>query len=532
MFTREDRLLSEILVSRGLVAQETLEPCARERDGSDPRRSLVDVLVESGGLDPGDGERALQEARGLDRSLTPEVPGGGRLGEFRLLREIGRGGMGIVYEAEQEPLGRRVALKVLPAGAALDERLAVRFLREARAAARLDHPGIVRVFTSGQEAGVLYFTMELVHGRPLDRLIAEGPFEPGRAARVALEVARALWHAHQAGLVHRDIKPENILTTEDGRARLTDFGLVHESSERPVTISHMVLGTPAFIAPEQARGDPVDPRSDVYSLGAVLYAMLAGRPPYTGRVPAVIISHVLGEEPPPLASLRPGLPEDLIAVCSRALARDPRDRYQTAGMLAEDLERYAQGRPPEPIQKAAERGVAAPAMKQAPRLGRARAIAGGGTLVLAALAGLAFLTIRVPQRPPEGSAPPPEPVIEGSFSLLPSPPGPRRAPSLSPDGRRIVHAGTATGRSEIYLQDVGGSEAVYLTEGFPVESIEPSLSPDGASIAFATVGPPAGLAVMDLARREHRLFSAPEAGPVPSWSPDGRELPLSARLSG
>jgi Tol biopolymer transport system component len=123
-------------------------------------------------------------------------------------------------------------------------------------------------------------------------------------------------------------------------------------------------------------------------------------------------------------------------------------------------------------------------------------------------------------------------VIEGSFSLLPSPPGPRRAPSLSPDGRRIVHAGTATGRSEIYLQDVGGSEAVYLTEGFPVESIEPSLSPDGASIAFATVGPPAGLAVMDLARREHRLFSAPEAGPVPSWSPDGRELPLSARLSG
>src|SRR2546426_5724562 len=161
MLSREDRILSELLVSRGLVGREELENCVRTLVTARPSRSLVDVLIDSGELERDEGERAAEEAQAIDRSLDRDLPAVGTLGEFRLIREIGRGGMGIVYEAEQESLARRVALKVLPAGAALDERLAIRFLREARAAGRLRHPGIIPVYTSGRAEGVLYFAMEL-----------------------------------------------------------------------------------------------------------------------------------------------------------------------------------------------------------------------------------------------------------------------------------------------------------------------------------------------------------------------------------
>ena len=249
MLSREERILSELLLSRGLVTRDRLEACARRREASTGTASLADFLVDGGDLDAQDAVKAAEEARALEASLAPDLPGESRLGEFRLVREIGRGGMGIVYEAEQEPLGRRVALKVLPAGAALDERLSIRFLKEARAAARLDHPGIVHVFTSGRAQGVLYFAMELIEGRSLAELVAGGPMKPDAAARIAAEVARALDHAHRSGLVHRDVKPENILLGPDGRARITDFGLVHEASAASFTLSHHVLGTPAFIAP-------------------------------------------------------------------------------------------------------------------------------------------------------------------------------------------------------------------------------------------------------------------------------------------
>ena len=313
MLSREERILSELIVSRGLVARESIEECAGNRDLSDPDVSLVDALVERGYLDRDHGDEVAAEACSLDRALAPEIPAAGRLGEFRLIREIGRGGMGIVYEAEQQSLERRVALKILPAGGALDERLVIRFLREARTAARLRHPGIVQIITSGSAEGLLYFAMELVEGHPLDDVIASGPLSPERAATIAAEVADALAHAHEAGLVHRDVKPGNLLIDETGRVKITDFGLVQESTGPRATLSQHVLGTPSYMSPEQASGERVDPRSDIYGLGAVLYAMLAGRPPYEGQVPAVVLGRLVSGPPPSLESARRDIPSDLVS---------------------------------------------------------------------------------------------------------------------------------------------------------------------------------------------------------------------------
>jgi serine/threonine protein kinase len=196
MLSREERIFSELLVTRGLIARDLVEGWAKTKSDAGP--TLVEIAVDSGEIGKDRAEQVLSEARAIDEALAPNLPEGAKLGEFRLIREIGRGGMGIVYEAEQESLHRRVAVKVLPGGAALDERLAIRFLREARVTGQLQHPGIVPVFASGRAEGVLFFAMELVEGRSLAEVVAEGPMEPKRAARVIAQVARALDHAHRA----------------------------------------------------------------------------------------------------------------------------------------------------------------------------------------------------------------------------------------------------------------------------------------------------------------------------------------------
>jgi len=586
MLSREERILSELLLSRGLVTRDRLEACARRREASTGTASLADFLVDGGDLDAQDAVKAAEEARALEASLAPDLLGESRLGEFRLVREIGRGGMGIVYEAEQEPLGRRVALKVLPAGAALDERLSIRFLKEARAAARLDHPGIVHVFTSGRAQGVLYFAMELIEGRSLAELVAGGPMDPDAAARIAAEVARALDHAHRSGLVHRDVKPENILLGPDGRARITDFGLVHEASAASFTLSHHVLGTPAFIAPEQAIGGPVDPRSDVYGLGAVLYNLLTGRAPYAGELPSVVLGRVLTSAPEPILSLAPDLPRALVAICERAMARKSEDRYPTALALAEDLEAYLgvaapaegseAGRPPADPENGAPRERSAPAtptpprerlapiahtpregpaeaavtpretaMAPAPRRARTRvrAVVLAATVTAAVVA--AVLLVRGLAPAPRGSgglgrsagAPSaPGAPLETPFELLGTFPGRRDAPRLSPDGRWLAYAGPSRGRWDIFVSRVASGaapeEAVDMTPDSTRDETMPAFSPDGKSLVYST-GARGGLVtieIMDLATHARRSLTT--FGEEPDWSPDGREIALISGTHG
>jgi serine/threonine protein kinase len=261
------------------------------------------------------------------------------LGErYRLVRMIGSGGMGTVWEAEDETLGRPVAVKVLSESLAAGERAVRRFEREARAAARLSGPNIAAVYDFGRSEGRPYIVMELVRGETLaDRLAREGPLAPQEAARIAAQVAEALEEAHGAGIVHRDVKPGNVMVTPAGDVRVMDFGIAAASWAERVTTSGLVLGTPSYLAPEQATSEKTTPASDVYALGAMLYEMVAGRPPFVAESPvAVALAHVR-EKPVPLDQVAEGVPPNLAAASMAALAKDPAERPPSAAAFASIL---------------------------------------------------------------------------------------------------------------------------------------------------------------------------------------------------
>jgi tetratricopeptide (TPR) repeat protein len=328
---------------------------------------------------------------GQTRTSGPEsgegsaAPGGGRvevrrLGDFDLLQEIGRGGMGVVFEARQLSLNRRVALKVLPAGLGLTEQAIRRFDREARAAAKLHHTNIVPVYATGEDAGSHYYAMELVEGGSLADIVRDlssgdsvplfdapltdtandsgsgrssagtttsdgtppprGRFEV--AARLIAEVAEALEYAHGRGIIHRDIKPANLLVSEGGRLRITDFGLARIAQEPGMTVSGSFLGTPAYMSPEQIAAGRIalDHRTDIYSLGSVLYELITLQRAFPGESRDKVLTGIMTREPPSPRKLDSKIPVDLDTICLKAIEKDPERRYQTAGELAQDLRRF------------------------------------------------------------------------------------------------------------------------------------------------------------------------------------------------
>ncbi len=269
-----------------------------------------------------------------------------RLGDFRIVRELGRGGMGIVYEAVQESLGRRVALKVLPPGSLASPGRLERFRREAMATAGLHHQNIVQVFGVGEQDGTPYYVMQLIEGRGLDQiLVDESSRPPAReAAGLALQSARALEHAHAKGIIHRDVKPENIRVDESGTVWLTDFGLAKVLAAEALTETGDLLGTIRYMAPERFEGRS-DARADIYGLGLTLYELLVGRKAFAERDRATVIEAIRGEGPERPRLVDPSIPTDLETIVLTAIALDPDDRYETAGALAEDLERFLEDRP-------------------------------------------------------------------------------------------------------------------------------------------------------------------------------------------
>jgi serine/threonine-protein kinase len=266
-------------------------------------------------------------------------------GRYRVEARIGSGGMGEVYRGVDTVLDRTVAIKILLPQFARDANFVDRFRREAQAAARLNHPNLVGIYDSGADGETQFIVMEFIEGRTLEDFMSSGGrFDVGHAVEVAEKICEALAYAHVAGVIHRDIKPANVMVTRQGEVKVMDFGIARiVAGPQTAPQTSAVLGTAAYISPEQAQGQPVDGRSDIYSLGAVVYEMLAGRPPFVGDSPVAVAYKQVNESPVPPSQVNADVPPRLDAVVMRALAKNPANRYQTADDFRADLERARQG---------------------------------------------------------------------------------------------------------------------------------------------------------------------------------------------
>jgi serine/threonine protein kinase len=283
---------------------------------------------------------------------------GTTLGHYRVLELLGRGGMGEVYAAEDMTLRRRVAIKVLAPDMANDPERRRRFEREAQAVAALNHPGIVTVYSVERENDATFITMELLEGRTLDQAVPAGGLPIVRFLDIAIPLADALHAAHEGGILHRDLKPGNVMLTTDGRVKVLDFGLAKLADPAPTAAFNMahgsvttsagqIVGTLAYMAPEQAEGRTVDHRADIFGLGVLLYELAAGMRPFAGESNVAVLTALLRDTPRPLSEMRRDLPAALAPIVQQCLEKDPAARYQSAALLREDLERLRRELPPD-----------------------------------------------------------------------------------------------------------------------------------------------------------------------------------------
>lgn len=280
---------------------------------------------------------------------SSSVQGKGQpFGNYLLLAEVARGGMGVVYKAQQLKLKRLVALKMIKSGQLADDDAIKRFYTEAEAAARLNHPGIVPIYEVGQHEDRHFFSMAFVEGESLEKRISGTPLPAREAAILMQAIAEAIAYAHSQGVIHRDLKPANVLLDEQGHPKVADFGLAKNlQADSGLTQTGMIMGTPSYMSPEQALGNStaIGAKSDIYSLGAILYCMLTGRPPFRAANPVDTLRHVIDQEPAAPRQLNPETPLDLETLCLKCLSKDPAQRYATANELALELGRYLRGEP-------------------------------------------------------------------------------------------------------------------------------------------------------------------------------------------
>jgi Tol biopolymer transport system component len=438
------------------------------------------------------------------RPEPPDVMAGIRLGQYRLIRVIGAGGMGAVYEAVDERLNRPVAVKVLPAEAVQDPERLRRFQQEARAASLLNHPNIVSVYDASADGGRHYLATELVIGKTLRALIEEGPADSKTVLEIGAQVASALDAAHHAGIVHRDIKPENVMLRPDGFVKVLDFGLAKlrepaSGEKMDLTRPGQVAGTLRYLSPEQVMGKPVGPRSDIFSLGVLLYELSTAVRPFDGPTDGAVFNAISNRAPVPPAVYRPDLPPAVERLILRALEKDPDLRFQTAGDLRAACRQASRDSQEIPL-PAPERSWLRPALA-------------GGALTAAILLAAA------------GFGWPRAAVAPARFERLTLGPGEETWPSLAGDAKQFVYSSAAQGKWNIFLQRTGGMTPVNLTGDSGADDTQPALSPSGGQIVFRSSRDGGGLFLMGATGENPRRLT--REGFHPAWSADGKQVAYS-----
>ena len=450
-------------------------------------------------------EQPAGESFSFNGKHGPSLIAGQTLAHYQIVSQIGAGGMGEVYLANDLKLDRRVAIKILPAQFTKDPAQVQRFEREARAASALNNPNLITIHEIGNEGDLHFIAMEFIEGETLRQRLANGSLPAGEVIAIALQISKALSAAHAAGIVHRDIKPENVMVRPDGLVKVLDFGLAKlnevelgvSAARRPPALSLQtdvgsLMGTASYLSPEQVRQEKIDHRTDIFSVGVVIYEMACGERPFRGSNVTQVFDAILKSEPKPIA------PSALNRIVARALAKDPMVRYQSAEELHTDLARLAQTRG---------------------KTYWTRWAAVAAALLLFAVAGLWLWKVRRAQSTASG------PTFASAAQKLTDLPGEEAFPSLSPDGQTLVFASSQSGNWDIYRQSVGDRSAVNLTELSYDYDTEPVVSPDGARIAFRSSRNGGGVFLMNLDGSNVKQVT--NEGFNPTWSPDGRELALN-----
>ena len=426
---------------------------------------------------------------------------GARLGAYEILTAIGEGGMGEVYRARDTRLGRDIAIKVLPVAAASDEERRGRFEREARAVAALNHPNIVTIHAVEEADGVPFFTMEYIEGQTLRDLIPAHGLPLDQLLKVAIPFTDAVSAAHQRGILHRDLKPANVMLTVDGRVKVLDFGLAklkealaqQPDETRAVTEATgegRILGTAAYMSPEQAEGKPIDARSDVFSLGVVLYEMATGQRPFKGDTNVSVISSILKDTPGSVTELRPELPRDLGKIVRHALNKDPEHRYQTAKDLRNDLEALKADLDSGELPASGAR----PAAREKPRWPRWAWAA--ATIAVGALAAGGMLASRYLSAPAAPLAPAAEAFSEITITRLSSDGQAGWVAAVSPDGRYVAHVFIDQGRHGLRVRQTETSATAQVVAPGDVAIRGVTFTPDGSRVSY--IAYPGGSGVASL----------------------------------